>query len=271
LSDPTLIPPPDGRQAAVDATAPPRPGEVRLEAFQGPLEILLHLIRTEEIDVTTLPLAEIARQCNQALALTRDLEPGLAGDHVVGVATLIHLKSRRLLPPDPAAATDPAVSPEEQALFDRAERVQALRQVAEHLQEREAVMEMVYLRPRASIAEFAGEEEIDADLFTLLRAFREILRRVGTDERAHLSRERITLVERIDWLLTTMRRERQVQFKALFSGLVDRVACILTFLALLEIIRLRLVRAHTSHHLEDILIILADDPPVVQETDAEHV
>jgi len=203
----------------------------------------------------------VARQYNEYLELTRDVEPETAGDHVVGVATLIHLKSRRLLPPDPAAATGDLVSPVEQAQADRAARADLLRGAAEHLQEREAVMELVYLRPATAIAEYAGEQAIDADLFTLLRAFREILRRVGSDETAHISRERITLVERINWLMETVQREGRVHFRSLFSGLADRVACILTFLALLEIIRLRLVRASMSHQFEDILIVLADEPP----------
>jgi segregation and condensation protein A len=272
VSEATVVPsaagdPPAGT-GAVGAT---RPDEVRLEAFQGSLDLLLHLCRTEAIDLTTLPIAEIARQYNEYLARARDVDPGAAGDRVVGVATLIHMKSRRLLPPDPGAAVESAVSADEQARLERAGRAEALREVAEHLQEREAVMELVYLRPRAAIAEFAGEEAIDADLFTLLRAFREILRRVGSEEAAHISRERITLVERIDWLMETMRREGRVQFRALFSGLVDRVACILTFLALLEVIRLRLVRAHSSHHGEDILILLADEPvPAVEETGSDH-
>jgi len=234
---------------------------VRLEAFQGPLELLLHLIRIEELDITDLRLAEVARQYNEYLGRTRDVEPEAAGDHVVGVATLIHLKSRRLLPSDPAAATGDLVSPDECAQADRAARADLLRGAAEHLQEREAVMELVYLRPATAIAEYAGEQGIDADLFTLLRAFREILRRVGSDETAHISRERITLVERINWLMETVQREGRVHFRSLFSGLADRVACILTFLALLEVIRLRLVRASMSHQFEDILIVLADEPP----------
>jgi segregation and condensation protein A len=233
---------------------------VRLDAFQGPLDLLLHLIRTEEIDITTLPLADIARQYNDYLEQTRIVEPDPAGEHVVGVATLIHLKSRRLLPPDPAAVQETPVAPEAQEQLDRAARAEILRGAAEHLQEREAVMELVYLRPAAAIAEYAGEQGIDADLFTLLRAFREILRRVGEEESAHITRERITLVDRINWLMETMQRDKRVHFRALFSGLADRVACILTFLALLEVIRLRLVRASVSHHLEDILIVLADEP-----------
>jgi segregation and condensation protein A len=235
-------------------------GDVRLDSFQGPLEALLHLIRVEEIDVTTIPIAEIVRQYNEHLAQVLLVEPDAAGDHVVGVATLIHMKSRRLLPPDPASVAEASLSPEEQLQIDRAGRVEALREAAEHLQEREAVMELVYLRPQAAVAEYAGEEGIDADLFALLRAFRDILRRVGSEETGHMGRERITLVERISWLMETMQRERRVHFRSLFHGLGDRVACILTFLALLEVIRLRLVRAHVSHHQEDILILLADEP-----------
>jgi segregation and condensation protein A len=234
---------------------------VRLRSFQGTLNLLLHFIRTEEIDITTLPIAEIARQYNDDLALVRDPEPEAAGEHVVGVATLIHMKSRRLLPPDPATAVETPVAPEEQDAIERAARAQVLHEAAEHLQEREAVMELVYLRPAAAVSEYAGEEGIDADLFALLRAFQEILRRVGSEGGGILSRERITLVERIHWLMERVQRERRVQFRSLFGDLVDRVACILTFLALLEVIRLRLVRARVSHHREDILIVLADGPP----------
>jgi segregation and condensation protein A len=271
MSEATLFPPQaDGTPSGHADAGPSRPGEVRLDAFQGPLELLLHLIRIEEIDVTTLPIADIARQYNDYLGLTHEVEPETAGEHVVGVATLIHMKSRRLLPADPAAvASEAPVSLQEQSHFDRAARAEALRGVAEHLQEREAVMELVYFRPVAAIAEYAGEKELDADLFALLRAFREILRRVGKDEIAHISRERITLVERINWLMDTMQNERRVQFRTLFSGLADRVACILTFLALLEVIRLRLVRAHMSHHHEDILILLADEP-IAPRTEPEN-
>jgi segregation and condensation protein A len=232
---------------------------VRLEAFQGSLERLLHLIRVDELDITTMCLSDIVRQYNEYLALIRNVEPDVAGDHVVGVATLIHLKSRRLLPPDPAVVSEDLATPEERAQMDRTARAELLRGAAEHLQEREAVMELVYLRPATSIAEYAGEQGIDADLFALLRAFREIVRRVGNEESAHISRERITLVERITWLMDTMHRERRVHFRSLFSGLADRVSCILTFLALLEVIRLRLVRASVSHQFEDILIVLNED------------
>jgi segregation and condensation protein A len=213
--------------------------------------------------VTVIPIAEIARQYNEYLALARGADPEASGDHVVGVATLIHMKSRRLLPPDPEAMAASADGSEAPLPDDGAVRGQVLRVAAEHLQEREAVMEMIYFRPAAAVSEYAGEQGIDADLFALLRAFREILSRTG-NETAPISRERITLVERINWLMDTMQRERRIHFRRLFLGLSDRVACILTFLALLEVVRLRLVRAYSSHHHEDILIVLADgssEPP----------
>ncbi len=253
--------PPSGRWARDGVPL----GVVRLPSFQGTLDLLLHFIRTEEIDITALPIAEIARQYNDDLALVRDPEPEAAGEHVVGVATLIHMKSRRLLPPDPAMGVEAPVSPEEQDTIDRAARAQVLHEAAEHLQEREAVMELVYLRSAGAVSEYSGEGGIDADLFALLRAFQEILRRVGSEATGHISRERITLVERIHWLMERVQRERRVQFRSLFGGLVDRVACILTFLALLEVIRLRLVLARVSHPGEDILIVLAERPPAPEE------
>ena len=252
--------PPDATTATAEAPSrgtPAGPAEVRLPAFQGPLDLLLHLIRTEAIDITAIPIAEIARQYNEYLAQVRAPDPDASGDHVVGVATLIHMKSRRLLPPDPEALAAAADDSEAAPPVDPAARGQVLRVAAEHLQEREAVMEMIYFRPAAAVSEYAGEQGIDADLFALLRAFREILSRTG-NEATPISRERITLVERINWLMDTLQRERRIHFRRLFLGLSDRVACILTFLALLEVVRLRLVRAYTSHHHEDILIVLAD-------------
>src|SRR3989442_2472250 len=86
----------------------PARADLHLGAFEGPLDRLLHLVRTEEIDVTAIPVAEIAQQYNEYLALTGAPDPETAGEQVVGVATLIHVKSRRLLSSDPEALADPA-------------------------------------------------------------------------------------------------------------------------------------------------------------------
>lgn len=240
---------------------------VRLESFQGPLDVLLHLVRTDEVDITGLSIHEIARQCDAYLRLLTDVDLETAGDNLVLASTLLHLKSRRLLPPTTAETDgigdDPLLEPGDDLGWR-----DGMRRAAEELQEREAQMELVFTRPSERVAEFAGEEMLEADLYSLLNAFQSILKRLGSETpAARITRERMTLVERIDWLLERLNRDQKLGFRDLFTEIDDRMSCILTFLALLEVIRLRLVRAYESHHQEDILIVLVEDPaaPVVSE------
>jgi len=238
---------------------PGSPGTLvlHLEAFQGPLDVLLHLVRTGALDLTGLPVAEIARQYDRYLDGLGSPDPEGAGEALVQIATIVYMKSRGLLPPDPRA-------PEEFAsVGDGTDGVlvgtEGLRVAADHLREREAAMELVFARSPQGIAEFSGEESIEADLYALVRAFRDILGRLGNDERSRISRERVSLVERIDWLMDRLNRSRRLEFRTLFAGLEDRMDCILTFLALLELLRLRLARAWTSHAGSDILIVHGED------------
>ncbi len=233
---------------------------VRLDSFQGPVDLLAHLARTGAIDITSLPVSEIARQYEDFLGLAAALDLDAVGDALVTVAALVYMKSRSLLPQGPAEEGDGA---QEDLLgtCGRGPERHAWREAAAILQEREALMELTYAGPPVGVAEYAGEQGIEADLSSLLRAFQAILQRIGDDPAARITRERVTLVDRMTWLLEQLRQKRRVGFKALFEGVADRVTCILTFLALLEIIRLRLVRALQSHHDDDILVLLADNPP----------
>src|SRR5262245_52827098 len=185
-------------------------------------------------------------------------------------ATLVHMKSRSLLPPDPEAAI--AALPGEEDLPARLQGVvHELRRAAEQLQEREAAMELVYTRPVERVAEFAGEQGLEADLYSLVSAFQTILKRLGSEmgER-RITREKVSLMERVTWLIDTLTRERRIAFSALFQGETDRLGLILTFLALLEVLRLRVARAFQSHHQEDILIVLAEDAPAIERGVPDH-
>jgi segregation and condensation protein A len=240
------------------------PARVVLRGFDGPLDLLLHLVRTGEIDVSGLPIVEVVRQCDAYIRLTEDLDLETAGDHLVLAATLIHMKSRSLLPPDPEAAE---AAPEEEDLPARLKGVvHELRRAAEQLQEREAAMELVYTRPAERVAEFAGEQGLEADLYSLVSAFQTILKRLGTETgERRITREKVSLMERVTWLIDTLTRERRIAFSALFQGETDRLGLILTFLALLEVLRLRVARAFQSHHQEDILIVLSEEPGTTDE------
>lgn len=254
--------------------APPmgEPGEGRASArvsitgFDGPIDMLLHLVRTGELDITGLPVVEVVRQCDAYVRLVQEIDLDAAGDHLVMAATLVHMKSRNLLPADPEIVATEEIPDDE--LPGRLQIVvRELRQAAEQLQEREAAMELVYTRPAKTIEEFAGEQGIEADLYALVHAFQEILKRLGQEpEERRITRERVSLMERVTWLIDTLTRERRISFQTLFAGLEDRLACILTFLALLEVLRLRVARAFQSHHQADIMVVLAEDDA---QTDAE--
>ena len=241
------------------------PARVTLQGFSGPLDVLLHLVRTGELDITGAPVVEVVRQCDEYLRLIEDLDLESAGDHLVMVATLVHMKSRSLLPPDPEAAAED--SAEADSLVPRLQIVvQELRRAAEQLQEREAAMELVYTRPAAHVAEFAGEQGIEADLYALVNAFQTILKRLGEEPAGHrVTREAVSLMERVAWLVDRLQREKRIAFKTLFEGQDDRLGCILIFLALLEVLRLRVARAYQSHHQSDILVILAEEPPAAPD------
>src|SRR5438552_335012 len=156
---------------------------VRLSAFQGPLDLLIHLVRTGAIDAADLSMTEIATQYDAYVAMMRRLDLEAAGESLILVASLVHMKSRQLLPQPPAVET-PGSEEGPPSSHDAPALRQALRVAAEHLQEREAVMELIYHRADSTVADYAGEQGIEADLFALLSAFRSILRRVGTDPAA---------------------------------------------------------------------------------------
>jgi len=240
---------------------------IRLDGFQGPIDVLLHLARTGGIDLRGLPLLEVARQCDVWVRTLEAADLEAAGDHLVMAATLLHLKSRMLLPAEPLESAA-AEADGEEIPARLAGLVQELRRAAEQLQEREAAMELVYTRPQAVMAEFAGEEGIEADLYALVNAFQGILSRLGAVDREskRISRESMSLMERVTWLIDLLQRERRVQFRALFEGVGDRLTCILTFLALLEVLRLRVARAWSSHDREDLVVILNEARP--DEADA---
>ena len=237
---------------------PRGPARVALAGFDGPLDVLLHLVRTGELDISGLPVIEVVRQCDAYIRLVEDLDLEAAGDHLVMAATLVHMKSRSLLPPEPEAALD---APEDEGLPPRLVGfVQELRRAAEQLQEREAAMELVYTRPAERVAEFAGEQGFEADLYSLVSAFQAILKRLGTEpEERRITREKVTLMERVTWLIDTLNARRRLAFSELFEGVGDRLGLILTFLALLEVLRLRIARAYQSHHQADILVVLAEE------------
>jgi len=220
---------------------------VKLDNFDGPLDLLLFLIRRNELDISDIPIVLITQQYLDAVQLLQELNLDVAGEFLVMAATLIHIKSRMLLPRPETAA---GVEGEEQedprdALVRRLLEHRRYKAAAGLLHEREQLRAAQWQRPDVSLADITGadiEPELEVDLFSLLTAFQAVIERAKHRPRVLLPPEQMPLETRIAQLLDRLSETEACGFDELFADVNDRGGLIVTFLALLEMIRLKLVR-----------------------------
>jgi len=224
---------------------------VKLDSFEGPLDLLLHLIRKNEVNIYDIPISLITEQYLGFIAMMQELNLDVAGEFLVMAATLIHIKSRMLLPrADPSQ--DDVLDQEDprEVLVRRLLEHQKYKAAAELLHERETLRSAQHIRPDSRVADAAGDEyepELEVDLFSLLAAFRGVLERANRRPRMVLPPEQISIEDRIRQLLDRLSETDACGFEDLFAdGDGSRPFMIVTFLALLEMIRLKLVRIFQS-------------------------
>lgn len=235
------------------------PCQIHVGAFDGPLDLLLHLVRVNEVDLTDIPIIEIARQYDAYLEMMRELNLEVAGEYLVMAATLVHIKSRLLLPPDPESAEEAASEDPRDELAQQLVEYQRFKQAAEGLQALESRRSLIWTRD-AVVDEFAGEELLAVDMFDLLRAFRKLLGRLSDEARVQLRRDTVSVAEKISWLTDLLRERKSVSLNELLPLLPTRLDCIATFLAVLEMVRLRLLTAFQRYALDEIRLVLIDEP-----------
>jgi segregation and condensation protein A len=232
-------------ESAVDAFP------VKLENFDGPLDLLLHLIKRNEVNIYDIPIALITQQYLAAIQLMQELNLDIAGEFLVMAATLIHIKSKMLLPrPETAAGIngEEAEDPRD-ALVRRLLEHEKYKAAAGVLHEREQVRAAQWGRPDERIAAIAGDDlepELEVDLFSLLTAFQAVVQRARQRPKVVLPPEQISIEVRIEQLLQRLSEHEACGFEELFGDAHDRASLIVTFLALLEMIRLKLVRVFQS-------------------------
>jgi len=217
---------------------------IRLLNFEGPLDLLLHLIKKHEVNVYDIPISLITQQYLDYLDLMQEMDLEVAGEFLVMAATLIHIKSRMLLPrPDPTQE-DPEEDPRE-ALVRRLLEHQRFKAAAELLHEKEIQRSAMWQRPDERVTDVVGEApepEIEVDLFSLVAAFRQVLERARARPRVILPPEQMPIETRIEQLLARLSETEACGFEDLFADVQTRGGMIVTFLALLEMIRLKQVR-----------------------------
>jgi len=225
--------------------------QVKLDTFEGPLDLLLHLIRTNEVNIYDIPIALITEQYLGYITLMQDLNLDVAGEFLVMASTLIHIKSRMLLPrADPEQIDGGPEEDPREALVRRLLEHQKYKAAAELLHERETLRGAQFMRPDSRVADVAGEDyepELEVDLFSLLAAFKGVLERANRRPRMVLPPEQMSIEDRIRQLLGRLSETEACGFEDLFSdGDGSRPFMIVTFLAMLEMIRLKLIRVFQS-------------------------
>ena len=234
----------DEFESAVDAFP------VKLEHFEGPIDLLLHLIKKNEVDVHDIPIALITQQYLDTIEFMQELDLDVAGDYLVLAATLIHIKSKLLLPrPETAAGVAGEEEDPRDALVRRLLEHQKFKAAAGLLHEREELRSAQWQRPDEAVAHIAGDDyepELEVDLFSLLNAFQAVVDRAKMRPKVLLPPEQIPIEVRMDQLLARLSETDALGFEDLFADVDDRAGLIVTFLALLEMIRLKLVRVFQS-------------------------
>jgi segregation and condensation protein A len=235
---------------AQDFESAPDAFPVKLSNFEGPLDLLLHLIKKHEVDIHDIPIALITAQYLETIALMQELDLDVAGEFLVMAATLIHIKSKMLLPrPETAAGVESEIEDPRDALVRRLLEHQKFKAAAGLLHEREQLRAAQWLRPDGRVAELAGDEyepELEVDLFSLMNAFQAVVLRLKQRPKVLLPPEEIPVERRIEQLLARLSETEALGFDDLFSDVDHRRGLIVTFLALLEMIRLKLVRVFQS-------------------------
>ena len=220
--------------------------KIKLSAFEGPLDLLVHLIKKNQMNVYDIQISIVTRQYLEYLDLLQELNLDLASEFLVMAATLIHIKSKMLLPRPETAAGDPGEEEDPRdALVRRLLEHQQFKAAAEMLHDKEMLRGAQWARPDSRIEEIAGDDyepEIEVDLFSLLTAFKQVLERARERPPVVLPPEQISIETRIDQMLERLSETEACGFEDLFATDATRADMIVTFLAMLEMIRLKLIR-----------------------------
>jgi segregation and condensation protein A len=240
--------------------------KVKLDKFEGPLDLLLYLIKKSELDIYDIPIAIITKQYLEYIKLLKDLNLEIAGDFLVMASTLIQIKSSMLLP----SRNDD--NPDEDGEDPRAELIRRLveysryKEAALCLNEQKLLGRELFARSFHS-AELQSDEvhtePLELDLFALIEAFRGILAKAPHETFHEVCAESISIAERINEILSLLQEKEFLAFVELFDGSIDREYIVATFLAILELCKLKLIRVRQQEQYGEIWI----RPAVIEKTD----
>ncbi len=235
--------------------------KVELEVFEGPLDLLLYLIKKEEVDIYNIPIERITTTYMEYLELMRMLDLNIAGEFIVMAATLMMIKSRMLLPEDQRPELEEDEEDPRWDLVRQLVEYKKFKDAANLLQDRELLQENIFALGQEG--DVGGEKEQglvlqDVSLFDLITAFNEVLKRAKPEGVSEIFPDRFTVADKIDAILGVLKDKKEIVFSQLFGTSTTRHEIICTFLALLELIRLRQVDVRQKERFAEIVIFAAE-------------
>jgi len=247
--------------------------KVNLEIFEGPLDLLLYLIKRGEFNIQDIPIAVITEQYLGYMELMRMLDLDIAGEFLVMAATLMHIKSKMLLPPEELEEEHEEEDPREE-LVKKLLEYRKFKEAAEHLKAKEEQQKDVFSRPGTKHITEAEEEKdelyFEANIFDLLSAFSKVLKEVPKNKFYEVIKDEVTVSEKIHEIFHILVKKPVIYFLDLFDKVKNKIDIIATFLALLELIRMKEVLVRQDKVFGDIKIIRNSEritPPKIEEVD----
>ena len=248
--------------------------KIKLPLFEGPMDLLLHLIREHKLDIYDIPISLITRQYLDYIDIMKELNLELAGDFLVMAATLIHIKSRMLLPVEDTADTDEPEDPRLELVM-RLLEYKAFKEAAHGLQERETDQSNVYTRiPSGDEGESEDEVEelslFDLNLFDLITSFQKMLERAPAEAQT-LTRETLTVKDKMAVIIDALQSMDAMRFTELFKHDIIKAHFVVTFVAMLELIRLGLARVYQDGQFGEVWIINPESSSTKEEIISQKI
>ncbi|MGA2192962.1 MAG: segregation/condensation protein A [Nitrospirota bacterium] len=216
---------------------------IKLPLFEGPLDLLLHLIKKNEVDIYDIPIALVAEQYLEYIELMKEMNLDVAGEFLVMAATLTQIKSRMLLPPKEGEAGEDEGQDPRAMLVEKLLEYKRFKEAAEELGQRESLWRDVFVRQGKGAWEDGGEPDgetlFNFGLLDLMDALKRVMKNVPADRFHEITGESISITDKINHILERLESAESITFESLFEGARSRGEVIITFLALLELARLK--------------------------------
>jgi len=253
--------------------------KLKLDVFEGPLDLLLFLIKKNDIDVCDIPIAKVTDQYLEYIEMMKMLDLEVVGEFLVMAATLMHIKSKMLLPPDPNQTEEEELDPRDE-LVKRLQEYKIFKEIAEQLKGKESERQDFFSRQvdesaRKELHDDAKEVYFETNLFDLINAFTSALGKLKEDVAYEVTKEEFTVEQKIHDILHTLLRDNRILLTDIFAQAKSKVEMIVSFMAILELIRLKEIQVMQKRLFSDIEVVrnrenLIPAEPLSEEASAEE-